>query len=46
VPILTDKRSDPIQLQVIYPQNRHHSARVRVFVEWIVKSFVTLEHRR
>ena len=31
VPVLTDWRSDPIPLHVIYPQNRHLSAKVRVF---------------
>ncbi len=46
VPILTDWRSDPIPLHVIYPQNRHLSAKVRVFVEWIAKLFLTLEHHR
>jgi LysR family transcriptional regulator for bpeEF and oprC len=30
---------DPIPLHVVYPQNRHLSAKVRVFVEWIAELF-------
>lgn len=33
--VLQDWRVDPIPLHVVYPQNRHLSAKVRVFVEWI-----------
>lgn len=35
VQILPDWIVDPIPLNVVYPQNRHLSAKVRVFVEWI-----------
>lgn len=35
--LLEDWRIDPIPLHVVYPQNRHLSAKVRVFVEWIAE---------
>ncbi|MTV37112.1 LysR family transcriptional regulator [Duganella radicis] len=31
--------SDPLPVHVVYPQNRHLSAKVRVFVEWIAELF-------
>ncbi|NVM77120.1 LysR family transcriptional regulator for bpeEF and oprC [Duganella sp. SG902] len=31
--------SDPVPVHVVYPQNRHLSAKVRVFVEWIAELF-------
>lgn len=34
VPVLTDWRAEPLPIYVIYPPNRHLSAKVRVFVEW------------
>ncbi|MES2742929.1 MAG: LysR family transcriptional regulator [Pseudomonadota bacterium] len=37
--LLQDWRSDPLPLHVVYPQNRHLSAKVRVFVEWIAELF-------
>ena len=33
--VLEDWTSAPLPLNVVYPQNRHLSAKVRVFVEWI-----------
>jgi LysR family transcriptional regulator for bpeEF and oprC len=36
-PLLLDWRSDPIPLHVVYPQNRHLSAKVRAFVEWVAE---------
>lgn len=33
--VLPDWQTEPIPLHVVYPQNRHLSAKVRVFVEWI-----------
>ncbi|HEY4541190.1 MAG TPA: LysR family transcriptional regulator [Noviherbaspirillum sp.] len=33
--VLEDWSVDPLPLHVLYPQNRHLSAKVRVFVEWI-----------
>lgn len=35
VPVLTDWTAEQIPLSVMYPQNRHLSAKVRIFVEWI-----------
>ncbi|MDB5841855.1 MAG: transcriptional regulator [Herminiimonas sp.] len=37
--VLDDWCTDPIPLHVVYPQNRHLSAKVRVFVEWIAELF-------
>ena len=34
VPVLTDWRPEPLPINVVYPPNRHLSAKVRVFVEW------------
>ncbi|HVK95484.1 MAG TPA: LysR family transcriptional regulator [Noviherbaspirillum sp.] len=37
VPVLQDWCTGPVPLHVVYPQNRHLSAKVRVFVEWIAE---------
>lgn len=37
--ILEDWVSDPLPVHVVYPQNRHLSAKVRVFVEWVAELF-------
>lgn len=37
--LLADWSSDPLPVHVVYPQNRHLSAKVRVFVEWIAELF-------
>lgn len=37
--ILDDWISDPLPVHVVYPQNRHLSAKVRVFVEWVAELF-------
>ncbi|NIF34177.1 LysR family transcriptional regulator [Enterobacter sp. Cy-643] len=37
--ILDDWSNDPMPIHVVYPQNRHLSTKVRVFVEWIVELF-------
>jgi LysR family transcriptional regulator for bpeEF and oprC len=42
-PILMEWVSDPLPLHVIYPQNRHLSAKVRVFVEWIAELFASVD---
>jgi len=39
VPVLTDWSTDSIPIHVVYPQNRHLSAKVRVFVEWVADLF-------
>jgi LysR family transcriptional regulator for bpeEF and oprC len=33
--VLADWQIDPLPVWIMYPQNRHLSAKVRVFVEWI-----------
>jgi LysR family transcriptional regulator for bpeEF and oprC len=38
--LLEDWASAPIPLHVVYPQNRHLSAKVRVFVEWVADLFM------
>lgn len=37
--LLEEWSVDPLPLHVVYPQNRHLSAKVRVFVEWIAELF-------
>jgi LysR family transcriptional regulator for bpeEF and oprC len=37
--LLKDWSTDPLPIHVVYPQNRHLSAKVRVFVEWIAELF-------
>lgn len=37
VPVLEGWRRDPLPLYVVYPQTRHLSNKVRVFVNWLVK---------
>jgi LysR family transcriptional regulator for bpeEF and oprC len=37
--VLTEWTSDPLPVHVVYPQNRHLSAKVRVFVEWVAELF-------
>ncbi|AVR99176.1 LysR family transcriptional regulator [Pseudoduganella armeniaca] len=39
VQILPDWVSDPIPINIVYPQNRHLSTKVRVFVEWVAELF-------
>ena len=37
--LFKDWNTDPIPVHVVYPQNRHLSAKVRIFVEWIAELF-------
>ena len=37
--VLDDWCVDPLPVHVVYPQNRHLSAKVRAFVEWIAEMF-------
>ncbi|PHV06066.1 LysR family transcriptional regulator [Janthinobacterium sp. BJB412] len=37
--LLPDWTSEPLPVHVVYPQNRHLSAKVRVFVEWVAELF-------
>jgi len=39
VPVLPEWRSDTLPVHIVYPQNRHLSAKVRVFVEWVSELF-------
>jgi LysR family transcriptional regulator for bpeEF and oprC len=38
--VLQEWGSDPLPINVVYPQNRHLSAKVRVFVEWVADLFM------
>jgi DNA-binding transcriptional LysR family regulator len=40
-PAFADWWADPIPVYVVYPPNRHLSAKVRVFVDWLVTLFST-----
>jgi LysR family transcriptional regulator for bpeEF and oprC len=46
VQILPDWTSDPLPIHVVYPQNRHLSAKVRVFVEWVAELFAANPYMR
>ncbi len=37
VPLLEDWATDPLPIYAMYPQNRHLSAKVRVFVDWVAE---------
>lgn len=37
--VLDDWSIDPMPVHVVYPQNRHLSAKVRAFVEWVAELF-------
>ncbi|WP_229427780.1 LysR family transcriptional regulator [Pseudoduganella buxea] len=39
VQVLPDWSTDPLPVHIVYPQNRHLSAKVRVFVEWVAELF-------
>lgn len=39
VALMPDWVTSPIPINVVYPQNRHLSAKVRVFVEWVADLF-------
>lgn len=44
VEVLQDWSRPPIPLHIVYPPNRHLSAKVRAFVEWAVELFGKHEH--
>lgn len=46
VQVLPDWESEPIPLYVMYPQNRHLSTKVRVFVDWVAEVIAELETKR
>ena len=37
IPLFTDWLLDPMPMYVAFPQNRHVSAKLRVFIDWIVE---------
>jgi LysR family transcriptional regulator for bpeEF and oprC len=37
--VLEDWSTDPLPINIVYPQGRHLSAKVRVFVEWVAELF-------
>ncbi|KAF1014754.1 MAG: HTH-type transcriptional regulator DmlR [Stenotrophomonas maltophilia] len=39
LPVLEDWTKEPLPIHVVYPQNRHLSAKVRVFVDWAAALF-------
>ena len=39
--VLEDWTIEPMPINVVYPQNRHLSAKVRVFVEWVADLLMT-----
>lgn len=45
-PILSDWSTAPIPLHVVYPPNRHLSAKLRIFVDWIADLFAQSELMR
>jgi len=44
VQILPDWTSEALPVHLVYPQNRHLSAKVRVFVEWVSDLFANHPH--
>ena len=43
VEVLAGFRAPPLPLTVLYPQNRHLSPRVRVFIDWLAELFADPE---
>lgn len=39
VPVLEDWSRPAIPLHVIYPPNRHQNARLKVFIDWVMRTF-------
>ncbi len=37
IPLFTDWQLDPMPLYIAFPQNRHVSAKLRVFIDWLVE---------
>lgn len=42
VPLFQDWRFDPMPMYLAYPPNRYQSAKVRVFIDWVVEVVKTL----
>jgi DNA-binding transcriptional LysR family regulator len=45
VPIFEDWRFEPMPMSVAYPPNRHVSAKLRVFIDWVVEVMERLPSR-
>lgn len=43
VPVLTEWTTDALPIFIVFPPNRHISARLRVFVEWVAELFAKSE---
>jgi LysR family transcriptional regulator for bpeEF and oprC len=39
VQVLADWHTDPLPLYLMYPQNRHLSAKVRAFADWVAELY-------
>jgi DNA-binding transcriptional LysR family regulator len=37
IPLFTDWQLDPMPLYIAFPQNRHVSAKLRVFIDWLIE---------
>ncbi|TKR56277.1 LysR family transcriptional regulator [Allopusillimonas ginsengisoli] len=37
IPLFTDWKIDPMSMYVAFPQNRHVSAKLRVFIDWLIE---------
>src|SRR5690606_29009137 len=37
IPLFTDWQLDPMPMYIAFPQNRHVSAKLRVFIDWLVE---------
>jgi LysR family transcriptional regulator for bpeEF and oprC len=37
--VLGDWVPEPVPLNVVYPENRHLSSKIRVFVDWVAELF-------
>ena len=42
-PVLSDWKTEPMPLHVVYPPNRHLSTKLRTFVDWIAEVFAKNE---
>ncbi len=45
-PVLTQWATEPMPLHIVYPPNRHLSAKLRIFVDWIAELFARNELMR
>jgi DNA-binding transcriptional LysR family regulator len=46
VPVLADWKTPRVPINVVYPPNRFLSAKVRVFIDWVIALFEAHEHLR